>query len=250
MRCPDHPLGRRRTRDWRGKPGHGDQPCRLPRRMPADIDLDQARKVDASDGGFVWIGLHEPDQPLLRTVQQRFGLHDLAIEDALRAHQRPKLELYGDTLFIVVRTASLRDQQDSVRRDSYLRRARLRSHRAARFDHGLQGGAHALRGRAENADVGEGLVVFRSSISSSTTVSRSCRNSRVGGFARGHRLSPHVRRPNVERIYEVRRGLLLLGARSSRCRRLRSDDAVRVPLIDPTMHPYFRDIQDHVNSSR
>src|SRR6266700_1734789 len=42
-----------------------------------------------------------------RTVQQRFGLHDLAIEDALRAHQRPKLEIYGDSLFIVLRTASL-----------------------------------------------------------------------------------------------------------------------------------------------
>src|ERR671937_2183484 len=70
----------------------------------ADIDLDQARKVDTSDGRFVWIGLHEPDQPLLRTVQQRFGLHDLAIEDALRAHQRPKLEIYGDSLFIVLRT--------------------------------------------------------------------------------------------------------------------------------------------------
>ena len=77
----------------------------------ADIDLDQARKVDTSDGRFVWIGLHEPDQPLLRTVQQRFGLHDLAIEDALRAHQRPKLEIYGDTLFIVVRTASLQDRK-------------------------------------------------------------------------------------------------------------------------------------------
>ncbi|MGA8919351.1 MAG: CorA family divalent cation transporter, partial [Pseudolabrys sp.] len=77
----------------------------------ADIDLDQARKVDTCDGRFVWIGLHEPDQPLLRMVQQRFGLHDLAIEDALRAHQRPKLEIYGDTLFIVVRTASLQDRK-------------------------------------------------------------------------------------------------------------------------------------------
>jgi magnesium transporter len=77
----------------------------------ADIDLDQARKVDTSDGRFVWIGLHEPDQPLLRVVQQRFGLHDLAIEDALCAHQRPKLEIYGDTLFIVVRTAALQDRK-------------------------------------------------------------------------------------------------------------------------------------------
>ena len=48
----------------------------------ADINLAEARKVDTSEGRFVWIGLHEPDEPLLRTVQQRFGLHDLAIEDA------------------------------------------------------------------------------------------------------------------------------------------------------------------------
>jgi len=80
-------------------------------RRIADINLDQAREVDASDGRFVWIGLHEPDQPLLRMVQQRFGLHDLAIEDALCAHQRPKLEIYGDTLFIVVRTAALHDRK-------------------------------------------------------------------------------------------------------------------------------------------
>src|SRR5713226_1357694 len=73
----------------------------------ADIDLDQAREVDSSDGRFVWIGLHEPDQPLLRTVQQRFGLHDLAIEDALRAHQRPKLEIYGESLFVVLRTVQM-----------------------------------------------------------------------------------------------------------------------------------------------
>jgi Mg2+ and Co2+ transporter CorA len=84
----------------------------------ADIDLDQARKVDTSDGGFVWIGLHEPDQPLLRTVQQRFGLHDLAIEDALSAHQRPKLELYGDTLFIVVLAARELAQQKNERHDN------------------------------------------------------------------------------------------------------------------------------------
>ncbi len=76
-----------------------------------EIDFDQARKVATSDGRFMWIGLHEPDQPLLRTVQQRFGLHDLAIEDALCAHQRPKLEIYGDTLFVVVRTASMHDRK-------------------------------------------------------------------------------------------------------------------------------------------
>ena len=64
----------------------------------ADIDLSQAAGIDTSKGGFVWIGLHEPDEELLRNVQRRFGLHDLAIEDAHAAHQRPKLEVYGDSL--------------------------------------------------------------------------------------------------------------------------------------------------------
>ena len=123
----------------------------------ADIDLDQAREVGTRDGRFVWIGLHEPDQALLYTVQQRFGLHDLAIEDALRAHQRPKLEIYGDTLFIVVRTASLQDRKIRFGGNSYLRGPRLRCDGTARFYHGLQGAALALRGCAEDAGNGRGL---------------------------------------------------------------------------------------------
>lgn len=61
---------------------------------------------------FVWVGLHEPDQEMLKKMQAQFGLHELAIEDASKAHQRPKLEEYGDTLFIVLHTASLAD--DSI----------------------------------------------------------------------------------------------------------------------------------------
>lgn len=54
---------------------------------------------------FIWIGLYEPDEPLLERVQGAFGLHDLAVEDAHRAHQRPKLERFGNSLFVVLRTA-------------------------------------------------------------------------------------------------------------------------------------------------
>src|SRR5262249_29519744 len=59
---------------------------------------------------FVRVGLHEPDEPLLRQIQEELGLHDLAVEDALRAHQRPKLEEYGDYLFVVLRTVQLIDE--------------------------------------------------------------------------------------------------------------------------------------------
>jgi magnesium transporter len=63
---------------------------------------------------FVWIGLHEPSKEMLAQVQQEFGLHELAIEDAHRAHQRPKIEMYGDSLFIVLRTALMSPERPRI----------------------------------------------------------------------------------------------------------------------------------------
>ncbi|PYN79174.1 MAG: magnesium and cobalt transport protein CorA [Candidatus Rokuibacteriota bacterium] len=72
-----------------------------------EVAIPDISEVLKEPGRFVWIGLHEPDDELLAEVQQEFALHDLAIEDAARAHQRPKLERYGDSLFVVLRTAHL-----------------------------------------------------------------------------------------------------------------------------------------------
>ena len=73
----------------------------------ADLGIDQIRPALSQDDQFVWLGLYEPEQDVLRQVQKQFGLHDLAIEDAYNAHQRPKLELYEDSLFVVLRTAHM-----------------------------------------------------------------------------------------------------------------------------------------------
>jgi magnesium transporter len=76
----------------------------------SDISLDQISDALArEDGGFVWVGLYEPEAPLLEKLQEEFGLHDLAIEDAQHAHQRPKIEAYGNSLFLAVHTAQLLD---------------------------------------------------------------------------------------------------------------------------------------------
>ena len=72
-----------------------------------DIPIDDISEILKESGTFVWLGMHEPDTQLLRKVQEEFSLHELAIEDALHAHQRPKLEAYADSLFIVVDTAQL-----------------------------------------------------------------------------------------------------------------------------------------------
>ncbi len=55
---------------------------------------------------FVWIGLHEPDEHQMQAVAEVFGLHPLAVEDAVHAHQRPKVERYDDTLFLVLKTVT------------------------------------------------------------------------------------------------------------------------------------------------
>jgi len=72
-----------------------------------DVAIPDISEVLKQPGRFVWIGLHEPDDEVLAEVQQEFSLHDLAVEDAARAHQRPKLERYGDSIFVVLRTAHL-----------------------------------------------------------------------------------------------------------------------------------------------
>ncbi len=73
-------------------------------RRVTDLPVEQISEYLQREDGFVWVGLHEPDPALLRQIQQEFGLHDLAVEDAERAHQRPKLEEYGQCLFVVLRT--------------------------------------------------------------------------------------------------------------------------------------------------
>ena len=75
-----------------------------------DITLDAISDVLAvDDGSFVWVGLYDPEDALLDKLQEEFGLHDLAIEDAQHAHQRPKIEAYGNSLFIVAHTAQVVD---------------------------------------------------------------------------------------------------------------------------------------------
>lgn len=77
----------------------------------ASVDIDNISEILRQPDKFVWIGLHEPGTELLAKIQKQFGLHDLAIEDTHRAHQRPKIEAYGDTLFIVLRTVQMHDKQ-------------------------------------------------------------------------------------------------------------------------------------------
>ncbi|ACY21131.1 Mg2 transporter protein CorA family protein [Gordonia bronchialis DSM 43247] len=74
-------------------------------RQPGRISYtDALATVRESGRGFVWLGLHSPDDEQMTGVGEAFGLHELVVEDAVHAHQRPKLEVYDDTQFLVLRT--------------------------------------------------------------------------------------------------------------------------------------------------
>ncbi|MCB9378317.1 MAG: magnesium/cobalt transporter CorA [Holophagales bacterium] len=83
-------------------------------RRVATVEIEEIPAALADPGVFAWVGLYEPDEELLERVQNVLGLHDLAIEDAHQAHQRPKLERYGDSLFLVLRTARFDDSGERI----------------------------------------------------------------------------------------------------------------------------------------
>jgi magnesium transporter len=85
------------------------------RQHEGKLDLDEAQKcVTGEPGEFVWLGLFEPSAEELHEVAERFNLHELAVEDAEVAHQRPKLEDYDDSFFIVLKTARYDEEAEQV----------------------------------------------------------------------------------------------------------------------------------------
>ena len=80
-------------------------------RVPVDEAL---RKIRANTAGFVWIGLYEPGPEEFHDITEEFGLHPLAVEDAVHAHQRPKVEVYGDTVFVVLKAARYVDSDEVI----------------------------------------------------------------------------------------------------------------------------------------
>ena len=84
--------------------GHRSAPC----------PLEEIRETSHERGGFAWVGLYEPTEEEFASVAGDFGLHELAIKDAIKAHQRPKIEHYGDTLFVVLKATRYLEEKEEV----------------------------------------------------------------------------------------------------------------------------------------
>jgi magnesium transporter len=84
------------------------------RRVAEPSSLQETYQACREQRGLAWIGLHEPPEAEFSSVAEEFGLHPLAVEDAVKAHQRPKLERYDGTLFVVLRPARYVDETETV----------------------------------------------------------------------------------------------------------------------------------------
>jgi magnesium transporter len=83
-------------------------------RRDGELALEQAGRAAQDKDSFVWLGVHEPSAEEFEEIAREFDLHELAVEDAVNAHQRPKVEVYGDTLLVVVRTARYVDSEEVI----------------------------------------------------------------------------------------------------------------------------------------
>jgi magnesium transporter len=110
-----------------------------------DVTIEDISEVLKLENTFVWLGLHEVDETLLTKLQEEFGLHELAIEDACMAHQRPKIEEYGDSLFIVLHTAHLDGERVELGETHIFMGPRF----LVTVRHGTSRGHSKVRGRCE-----------------------------------------------------------------------------------------------------
>jgi magnesium transporter len=218
------------------------------RRREGRLPLEDAHEAAQGDGAFVWIGLFEPSVEEFEAVRREFDLHELAVEDAIKATQRPKLEVYGDMLFVVLKTTRWNAEQSTIEfgeilafvGDEFLITVRhgetglhdVRLRLEKRPDLLVQGPAAALYAIVDKVvdDYSPVLDLLDAEI----------RDAEAAVF------SPSGD-SQVQRIYEIKREVLKL-------------DGAIGPLIDPLgdlatgryeqipgeLRTYFRDVYDHI----
>jgi magnesium transporter len=220
----------------------------------------EARHRVRQEGGFAWIGLHEPTEAEFAGIAAEFGLHPLAVEDAVHAHQRPKLERYDDTLFAVFKTIHYVEHAELTATSEVVETGEVMCFTGRDFfitvRHGGQGSLRALRHRLQDdpellskgpsavlhaiADhVVDGYLAVADAMQDDIDEVENDVFSQTGkGAPRG---------TDAGRIYQLKREVLEFKRAVAPLRRplqLLSERPMR--LIDPDIQKYFRDVADHL----
>jgi magnesium transporter len=214
----------------------------------ADVNLGDVHTFLREEDQFVWIGLYEPSEEVLARVQKEFNLHELAIEDAHLAHQRPKVEQYADSIFVVLRTAQMIRGHTEFGETHFF----VGNNFIVIVRHGSNVPYTEVRARCESTPdlmrKGQGFVLYAVM---DFIVDRY--------FPVVHELEQELEsielkifkekptRETTEQIYDLKRELLEVKRAVSPlvdvCNRLLRSD---IKCISEETRPYFRDVYDHV----
>jgi magnesium transporter len=217
-------------------------------RFVADIDIAKPIPHCNQPGDFIWIGLHEPDDGALKRIQEHFGLHPLAVEDALDPRHLPKLEVYGDHLFMVARTAMLTgDRIDygntaifvgrqfiiTVRHGSDRTHSPVRAQLEATpwlLKHGPDYVLHAILDF-----IVDGYFPVLDTLEEKVLAMED------------HAIDTFLNRAETARLFTVRRELFklerILGTMEDLSNQFLN---LHLPQVDKEVHPYFQDLLDHI----
>lgn len=212
------------------------------------VGVEQALAEARIAGGFVWIGLHEPSADEFEDVSRVFGLHHLAVEDAIHAHQRPKLERYGDILFMVLKPARYVDSKEVIDVNELM--LFVGEHFVVTVRHGTSGALSDVRKRLEadhnqllwgptsvlHAVVDKVVDDYASVLHGVELDIDEIEDTVFEGPKAGH----------AERIFKLKREVLTFRRAVEPLTAPLSELATAPQGIDDRSSAYFRDVQDHV----
>jgi len=224
------------------------------RRRSEQVDLEAAYDAARQRGAFVWIGLYEPTEEEFDSIRREFDLHPLAVEDAIHAHQRPKLELYGDMVFVVIKTARYVDPDEVVRIGEIL--VFLGHDYIVTVRHGEASSLHEVRERLEQTPellrCGPGAVLHAALDKVVDDYSPA-----LDGLEQDIQeveeqvFTPDARENPAERIYKLKREVLeFLRATAPLIEPVFKLAAGKLDQIHPEVRTYFRDVNDHLIRTR
>ena len=228
---------------------------RLPGKFSHAAALTKVRDLEsAGKQAFVWIGLHEPDEYQMQSVADVFGLHELAVEDAVCAHQRPKLERYDKTLFLVLKTVNYVEHESIANAREIVETGEIMIFVGADFvvtvRHGEHGGLASVRKQMDaspaNLQLGPYAVlhaiadhVVDNYLDITDLVEADIDTMEENVFSSGHQT-------NIENIYMLKREMVELrrsvGPLTLALQRLGTDHN---DLVSVEVRRYLRDVLDH-----
>ncbi|SHF72988.1 magnesium/cobalt transporter CorA [Geodermatophilus nigrescens] len=223
------------------------------RREPP-VDPMEALEAAVERGGFVWLGLFEPTEEELGAIAERYGLHPLAVEDAVYAHQRPKLERYDDDLFMVLKTATYLEHEELTATSEVVDTGEvmvfLGAHHVITVRHGQHGDLADLRRRLEDQRdllcLGPSSVLYAVAdlvVDSFVEVAEQVQDD--VDELEASVFSPQ-RTDDIGRLYQLKRELMQLRRAVGPLELpLQKLSERQVDVVPDAMRSYFRDVLDH-----